>query len=256
MLVEMSMRSARASLAIAVTDCHATDDVLPLRPLRRTAMRCYVPVGMRLTTRMGLLHRLDHARRRLRTSDDFLADWTPIARQASCQILTGSALAISTAFARRFVLAITDRDNGDRWRRCIVDRDGLLPTGSHLMVLYVVTTAVFAAVVMLLHRLLLPVATCRRVPSHIARRRALFHPLLHRTQLLRLFLMLVPVLGLLRDRHVVLMMLRHATLAPTLRRMFHEGTGVVDFRDRKYWPLQDSRTVDDKRPSPISSVAQ
>lgn len=67
MLVQMSMRSARASLAIAVTDCHATDDVLPLRPLRSTTMRCYVPVGMRLTTRMGMLHRLDHARCRLRT---------------------------------------------------------------------------------------------------------------------------------------------------------------------------------------------
>lgn len=114
------------------------------------------------------------------------------------------------------------------------------------MVLYVVTTAVFAAVVMLLHRLLLPMATGRRVPSHIARRRALFHPLLHRTQLLRLFLMLVPVLGLLRDRHVVLMMLCHATLAPTLRRMFHEGTGVVDFRDRKYWPLIRPRNKGDQ----------
>lgn len=30
-------------------------------------------------------------------SNDFLTDWTSIARQASCQILTGSALAIFTA---------------------------------------------------------------------------------------------------------------------------------------------------------------
>lgn len=116
--------------------------------------------------------------------------------------------------------------------------DGLLPTGSNLMVLYdVVTTAVFATVMMLLDWLLLPMTASRRVPSHVARRRTFFHPLLHRTQLLRLFLMLMPVLRLLRYCNVMLMMFRYTTLAPSLRRMLDESTGVVNFRDRKYWPL-------------------
>ena len=49
--------------------------------------------------------------------------------------------------------------------------------------------------------------------------------------------MLVPVLRLLRYRHVMLMMFRNTTLAPTLRRMFNKGTSIVYFRDRKHWPL-------------------
>lgn len=105
------------------------------------------------------------------------------------------------------------------------------------MVFYVMTAAVFAAMVMLLHGWLLPVTARRRMPSHVARRCTFLNPLLHRTQLLGLLLMLVPVLRLLRYRHVMLMMFRHATLAPTLRRMFNKGASVVDFRDREYWPL-------------------
>lgn len=66
MLVQMSVRSAWTSLTVAVTDCHTADYIFPLRSLRGT-MRCNVPVDMRLTARMSLLHRLDYAWRRLCT---------------------------------------------------------------------------------------------------------------------------------------------------------------------------------------------
>lgn len=49
--------------------------------------------------------------------------------------------------------------------------------------------------------------------------------------------MLVPMLRLLRYSYMMLMMFRNTTLAPTLRRMLNKGTGIVYFRDRKYWPL-------------------
>lgn len=81
------------------------------------------------------------------------------------------------------------------------------------------TAAMLTAVMM--HRLhrFLPVTRRRRVSSHAAGRRTFLHPFLHWTQLLRLLLVLVPVLSLLRHRHVMLMVLGNGTLAPALRRM-------------------------------------
>lgn len=60
--------SAWTGFAVAVADSYTTDNIFPLRSLRR-AMRCDMPICMRLTTRMCLLHRLDHAQGRLRTEN-------------------------------------------------------------------------------------------------------------------------------------------------------------------------------------------
>lgn len=104
--------------------------------------------------------------------------------------------------------------------------------------LHIVTTAVLATMMMGLHRLFLPMAARRRrVSSHATRWCALFNPLLHWTQLLRLFLVFVSMLSLLWYRNMMLMMFSDSTLAPALRRMLDECASIVNLRDRKYRPL-------------------
>lgn len=65
MLIQVGVRAARASFAVAVANGHATDDVLALRSMRRAIMRRDVAVRVLLTARVCLLHRLYDARRRL-----------------------------------------------------------------------------------------------------------------------------------------------------------------------------------------------
>lgn len=120
-------------------------------------------------------------------------------------------------FSRRLIFTITNCDDGNGWGRRIIDCDGLLSHGCDWLMLHIVTTAVLATMMMGLHWLLLPMAARRRrVSSHATGWCALFNPLLHRTQLLRLFLMFVSMLSLLWYRNVMLMVFGDGTLAPTL----------------------------------------
>lgn len=58
MLIQMGVRAAWTSLAIAITNGHAADDILALRTVRRATMRRNMSIRMLLTTRVCLLHRL------------------------------------------------------------------------------------------------------------------------------------------------------------------------------------------------------